>query len=101
MGNGDLQTVGRLGEVANVNIFQLITYNRESLLQSSKGALPCFKAYISATNDTEFMLHYGAEVLFETARAWIELGTWQAGTFQIHGVTGPDEVLPPLSLRAT
>jgi len=51
----------------------------------------CFKAYIAATNDTEFLLRYGAEVIFETARAWIELGTWILGTFQIHGVTGPDE----------
>uniref|UniRef100_A0A7S4LEI1 Glycoside hydrolase family 65 central catalytic domain-containing protein n=1 Tax=Eutreptiella gymnastica TaxID=73025 RepID=A0A7S4LEI1_9EUGL len=51
----------------------------------------CFKSYISATNDVDFVLNYGAEVLFETARAWIELGTWQAGSFQIHGVTGPDE----------
>lgn len=51
----------------------------------------CFKSYITATNDTEFLVQYGAEVVFETARFWIELGTWQAGTFQIHGVTGPDE----------
>ena len=49
----------------------------------------CFKSYISATNDVDFMVQYGAEVVFETARAWIELGTWHMnGTFQIHGVTG-------------
>ena len=52
----------------------------------------CFKSYISATHDVEFMIQHGAEVLFETARSWIELGTWQNGTFQLHGVTGPDEV---------
>eukprot|EP00668_Euglena_longa_P014533 GGOE01018523.1.p1 GENE.GGOE01018523.1~~GGOE01018523.1.p1 ORF type:complete len:1085 (+),score=332.30 GGOE01018523.1:416-3256(+) len=51
----------------------------------------CFKAYITATNDIEFLVRHAAEVIFETARSWIELGTWQTGTFQIHGVTGPDE----------
>eukprot|EP00906_Rhabdomonas_costata_P004894 RCo007337 len=51
----------------------------------------CIKSYIEATNDQEFLLKYGAEIVFESARSYIELGVWERGSFQIHGVTGPDE----------
>lgn len=41
--------------------------------------------------DLEFVIKYGAEVLFETARIWIQLGHYNKGQFEIHEVTGPDE----------
>ena len=37
------------------------------------------------------MAEKGAEIIFETARMWVDLGCWHKGTFQIHEVTGPDE----------
>jgi alpha,alpha-trehalose phosphorylase len=51
--------------------------------------------YVNATGDEDFMLHGGLEILIETARMWADLGFWLnrngEPTFQIHGVTGPDE----------
>ena len=48
-------------------------------------------AYYLATGDLDFMAEKGAEIIFETARMWVDLGCWHKGTFQIHEVTGPDE----------
>ncbi|WP_335872774.1 glycoside hydrolase family 65 protein [Bacillus sp. 2205SS5-2] len=47
--------------------------------------------YYLATKDLEFMERYGAEVLFETARLWLEVGHFHQGNFRIDAVTGPDE----------
>jgi beta-phosphoglucomutase len=50
------------------------------------------KQYISATEDIPFLLDKGAEMLFETARLWADLGNHIPGRgFCIHAVTGPDE----------
>lgn len=49
--------------------------------------------YVAATGDEAFRAQ-AAEMLFETARIWIEIGafdTRRGGAFCIHGVTGPDE----------
>lgn len=48
-------------------------------------------AYYLVTKDLDFMAEKGAEIIFETARLWMDLGCWHKGTFQIHEVTGPDE----------
>lgn len=48
-------------------------------------------AYYLITKDLDFMAQKGAEILFETARMWLDLGCYYKGTFQIHEVTGPDE----------
>jgi len=50
--------------------------------------------YLDASDDLDFMLEAGAEMLFETARIWPQVGHFdpaRAGAFGIHGVTGPDE----------
>ncbi|RHW41615.1 glycoside hydrolase family 65 protein [Neobacillus notoginsengisoli] len=47
--------------------------------------------YYLVTGDIEFLKEVGAEVLFETARIWIETGHFKDGTFRIDAVTGPDE----------
>lgn len=47
--------------------------------------------YYLATGDEEFLEKYGAEVLFETARLWVDTGHYQNGQFRIDTVTGPDE----------
>lgn len=47
--------------------------------------------YYLATNDDRFLQKYGAEVLFETARLWMEVGHYHDGKFKIDAVTGPDE----------
>lgn len=52
------------------------------------------KAYVEASGDTDFLVEKGAEILFETARLWADLGDYvpsRGNQFCIHGVTGPDE----------
>jgi len=52
------------------------------------------RKYVQATGDERFLRDYGAEMLLETARLWLDLGFYseaKAGKFCINGVTGPDE----------
>jgi alpha,alpha-trehalose phosphorylase len=52
------------------------------------------RKYVQATGDEEFLERCGAEMLVETARFWLDLGSYSAkkdGKFCINGVTGPDE----------
>lgn len=50
------------------------------------------KRYVEVTGDRNFLIEGGAEILFETARLWADLGTFIPGKgFCINGVTGPDE----------
>src|SRR5690554_438960 len=52
------------------------------------------KRYYDATEDQDFLINCGAEILFETARLWMDLGKYSArrnNRFCIYGVTGPDE----------
>lgn len=48
-------------------------------------------AYYLATRDLDFIAEQGAEIIFETARLWIDTGNYYKGSFRINGVTGPDE----------
>ena len=50
--------------------------------------------YCDATGDDSLLYEGGAEMLFETARIWMQLGHFSdqhGGQFSIHEVTGPDE----------
>ena len=49
--------------------------------------------YYEATGDREFLFFYGAEMLFEIARFWASVATFNAdrGRYEIHGIMGPDE----------
>ncbi|MGB4660010.1 MAG: glycosyl hydrolase family 65 protein, partial [Mobilitalea sp.] len=47
--------------------------------------------YYLATKDLEFIEQMGAEIIFETARLWIDTGNFYKGSFFINDVTGPDE----------
>jgi alpha,alpha-trehalose phosphorylase len=52
------------------------------------------RKYVHATGDESFLRNYGAEMLVETARLWLDLGFFseaKGGKFCINGVTGPDE----------
>lgn len=52
------------------------------------------KHYVDASGDTSLLLQGGAEMLFETARLWLEVGSYSARhgqAFCIFQVTGPDE----------
>ncbi|MEM1282169.1 MAG: glycosyl hydrolase family 65 protein [Chlamydiota bacterium] len=52
------------------------------------------KQYVDVTGDRDFLINYGAEILIETARFWVDLGFYnpkKSGKFCINGVTGPDE----------
>lgn len=47
--------------------------------------------YYLATGDELFLKEFGAEVIFETARIWLEIGHFYKEEFRIDAVTGPDE----------
>lgn len=50
--------------------------------------------YLDASDDVDFLAEAGAEMLFETARIWPQVGHFnprREGRFCIHEVTGPDE----------
>jgi alpha,alpha-trehalose phosphorylase len=52
------------------------------------------RKYVQVTGDEQFLREYGAEMLVETARLWVDLGFYsdaKGGKFCINGVTGPDE----------
>jgi alpha,alpha-trehalose phosphorylase len=52
------------------------------------------RKYVEVTGDEAFLRQYGAEILVETARFWVDLGGYidrQERRFCINGVTGPDE----------
>ena len=53
--------------------------------------------YVTATDDYEFLFNVGAEILFETARMWVSLGSFielKDDTFCFNEVCGPDEYKP-------
>ncbi len=50
--------------------------------------------YVDATGDVDFLAEGAVDIAVETARMWMTLGFWRHNgdsTFEIHGVTGPDE----------
>src|SRR5699024_7120786 len=47
--------------------------------------------YYLVTKDLQFMADKAAEIIFETARLWLDVGHMHDGKFMIHQVTGPDE----------
>ncbi len=49
--------------------------------------------YYESTGDDQFMTAYGAEMLFEIARFWSSIATWneEYERYEILGVMGPDE----------
>jgi alpha,alpha-trehalose phosphorylase len=47
--------------------------------------------YYYATQDEQFMINYGFELLLETALFMLDYGTFIDDTFHINQVTGPDE----------
>lgn len=50
--------------------------------------------YVETTGDEDFLVRFGAEMLFETARIWPQIGFFneeRGGKFCINMVTGPDE----------
>ena len=48
-------------------------------------------SYYLASGDRDFLTEAGAEILFETARLWADMGVWYKGRFHLNEVTGPDE----------
>ena len=52
------------------------------------------QVYDRATGDEAFVFEHGCELVFETARIWMQVGAFnprRGGAFCIAGVTGPDE----------
>lgn len=51
--------------------------------------------YYKATDDLEFMIKYGAEMLIETSRYWMDrIDKFGDGSYGFSGVMGPDEYTP-------
>lgn len=52
--------------------------------------------YYTATNDTNFLINYGIDIMIETSRYWIDRVDWEETKENCHllGVMGPDEYLP-------
>jgi alpha,alpha-trehalose phosphorylase len=50
-----------------------------------------FIQYYLVTRDMKFIKDFGAEVLFETARLWLDTGHFDGESFKIDAITGPDE----------
>lgn len=48
-------------------------------------------SYYLVTGDLDFIARCGAEIVFETARLWLDAGNYSGGKFRINCVTGPDE----------
>ncbi len=48
-------------------------------------------SYYFAVKDQSWLINEGLEVIFETARLWLETGNFHQGRFLINTVTGPDE----------
>ncbi len=48
-------------------------------------------SYYLATKDLDFIARVGGEIIFETARLWMDVGNYYEGRFHINEVTGPDE----------
>ncbi|TFW29684.1 glycoside hydrolase family 65 protein [Massilia arenosa] len=50
------------------------------------------RLYLEATGDFDFIAQYGAEIVLETARIWLGIGSYDMqGRFCLNAVTGPDE----------
>ena len=50
------------------------------------------RRYLNTSDDGDFLVEAGAELLVETARMWEDLGFYaDDGQFHVHSVTGPDE----------
>ncbi len=48
-------------------------------------------SYYLATKNIDFIAEKGGEIVFETARLWMDTGHFYKGRFRINEVTGPDE----------
>ena len=68
-------------------IFQLVRPNI-ILVQIS---LIVIIQYYLVTQEEAFLKDYMAEMLFETARLWVDMGHMLNDQFRIDNVTGPDE----------
>ena len=61
------------------------------------GSTYAIHKYLEATEDIDFLVKMGAEILFETARCWAHRGVFlksRGGRYCINEVCGPDEYKP-------
>lgn len=68
-------------------------YNKEREHHIAGDVIYAIALYYNVTNDEDFMLRYGAEMLFETARFWASRAVYNKGTkkYEIRNVIGPNE----------
>jgi alpha,alpha-trehalose phosphorylase len=91
---GELDHRGALDPWRTINGEEASAYYQAGTAQYHLNADIAYamERYVEATGDHGILAESGAEVLAETARLWCDLGFYsEAGTFHLHGVTGPDE----------
>jgi alpha,alpha-trehalose phosphorylase len=99
----ELSQVGALYPWRTINGEEASAYYAAGTAQYHINAAVAYalERYLNATADVDFLVDEGAEIVFETARLWADLGFYEhdgngragavPGRFRIHGVTGPDE----------
>lgn len=68
-------------------------WTREEEIHVSADVAYGVLTYVAATGDRDFLLDYGAEILFETSRFWVDRSELDAatGSYSLKQVMGPDE----------
>lgn len=72
-------------------IIQIYTMQREHHISADIAYAVCH--YYNATDDHDFMVHYGLEIIIETARFWVSRVQWnnRRKVYEIREIIGPDE----------
>jgi kojibiose phosphorylase len=67
-------------------------WTREEEVHVSADVAYGIARYVEATGDTEFLREFGAEILFETSRFWVDRAEAASGLgYELRQVMGPDE----------
>ena len=68
-------------------------WTRDEEIHVSADVAYAIVQYVAATGDEQFLLDYGAEILFETSRFWVDRVEHDTGSdrYSLRQVMGPDE----------
>ena len=71
----------------------MVNHFRDAQIHVSADISYCIWKYYEATGDLEYLLKFGAEIIFEVARFFVSRAEYnkQKGKYVIKGVLGPDE----------
>ena len=68
-------------------------WTREEQIHVSADVVYGILTYVAATGDDHFLINYGAEIMFETSRFWVDRAELDeaTGRYSLKQVMGPDE----------